>query len=321
MRKTEKFDFYDPTMLKSYNLDDKIRYQLKMLDGMDAFTRRHSENVANITLRLCDKLHLDRGFKIYCTTCAYIHDIGKLFIPPSILQKPTKLTDEEFEIMKTHTTIGAQMCIKDLKMRPFYAGPLYHHEALNGTGYPQGLVKDQIPYEGQILRVADEFEAITAKRQYKSHVGIIETLNILIENSNPPPTKTLGDVAKKTLNPEARLGKIDKTILKALFKVVIDDTEYEIASRADYIAFLKTEIKRVHDASKYFNRMIQCKPGSETYEYYKAGAQMYLHSYEDPEKIDKMLEEFKETKKMREAYIEKLYMEEKQIKKLLKAGI
>ncbi len=89
MRKTEKFDFYDPTMLKSYNLDDKIRYQLKMLDGMDAFTRRHSENVANITLRLCDKLHLDRGFKIYCTTCAYIHDIGKLFIPPSILQKPT----------------------------------------------------------------------------------------------------------------------------------------------------------------------------------------------------------------------------------------
>lgn len=84
--KTENFDFYDSTNIKSYNLNEKFRYQLKMLDSLDAFTRRHSENVASITCRLCEHLHLDKGFTIYCTTCAYIHDLGKLFIPPAILQ-------------------------------------------------------------------------------------------------------------------------------------------------------------------------------------------------------------------------------------------
>ncbi len=103
------------------------------------------------------------------------------------MQKPGKLTDEEFEIMKTHTTIGYKMCMDDLKLRPYAAGAYYHHEALNGSGYPQGLVKKDIPYEAQIIRVADEYDAITSKRQYKSHIGISDTLKILIENTKPTP--------------------------------------------------------------------------------------------------------------------------------------
>ena len=179
-----EFDFYDKTSLKSYNLDENMRYQLNMLDRLDAFTRKHCENVANLTCRLCEYLHCNKGFTEYCTICAYLHDIGKLFIPPEILQKPAKLTDEEYEIMKTHTTLGYNMCMKDLKLRPYSAGPIYHHEALNGSGYPQGLTKKDIPYEGQIIRVADEYDAIVSKRQYKSHIGISDTLKILIENAN-----------------------------------------------------------------------------------------------------------------------------------------
>lgn len=163
----EKFDFYDKTVLKSYDLDSTARYQLKMLDSLDNFTRKHSESVANITCRICDYLHLNKDFTIYCTTCAYLHDIGKMFIPPSILQKPAKLTDEEYEIMKTHTTIGYKMCMNDLNLRPYSAGAKYHHEALNGKGYPEGLAGDKIPIEAQIIRVADEFDAIVSKRQYK----------------------------------------------------------------------------------------------------------------------------------------------------------
>lgn len=193
----ETFDFYNSTSIKSYNLNETIRYQLKMLDGLDAFTRRHSDNVANITCRLCEKLGMSKGFTIYCTTCAYLHDIGKQFIPPSVLQKPSKLTDEEYEIMKTHTTIGYKMCMNDLKLRPYAAGALYHHEALDGTGYPNGIPGNKIPYEAQIIRVADEFEAITAKRQYKSHIGIIDALNILIDHAHPTPPKDLKDSFKK----------------------------------------------------------------------------------------------------------------------------
>ncbi len=309
----ETFDFYNSTSIKSYNLNETIRYQLKMLDSLDAFTRRHSENVANITCRLCEKLGMSKGFTIYCTTCAYLHDIGKQFIPPSVLQKPSKLTDEEYEIMKTHTTIGYKMCMNDLKLRPYAAGALYHHEALDGTGYPNGVPGNKIPYEAQIIRVADEFEAITAKRQYKSHIGIIDALNILIDHTHPTPPKDLKDGIKKMKF--AGVGKIDKKILKALFKVVIDDTEYEIVARTDYLKFLKGEIKRIGDAQKYYDRMSAALT-EEKREYYRWEIKCYLKPQEEPEKIPQMHAEFIEAYKMRKEHLDKLYDELRQLKRL-----
>ena len=309
----ETFDFYNSTSIKSYNLDERIRYQLKMLDGLDNFTRKHTDNVANITCRLCEKLNMTKGFTVYCTTCAYLHDIGKMFIPPSVLQKPGKLTDQEFEIMKTHTTIGYKMCMNDLKLRPYAAGPYYHHEALNGTGYPNGLTADKIPYEDQIIRVADEFEAITAKRQYKSHIGIIDALNIMISNAQPSKINNMSDAIKNLK--VANLGKIDKKILKTLFKVIIEDTEYEIASRIDYVNFLTEEIKRVESARKYYNKMISTKSEYKR-EYFKEEIKCYLKPHEDPEKIPQMIDEFKIAYKARKEHIAKLYDEIKQIKKL-----
>ena len=144
MGRREEFDFYSPISLKSYNLDQTMRYQLNMLDRLDVFTRKHCENVANLTCRICEYLHCKQSFTIHATICAYLHDIGKLFIPSSILQKPGSLTDEEYEIMKTHTTLGYNMCMKDLKLRPYAAGAKFHHEALNGSGYPEGLTKKDI---------------------------------------------------------------------------------------------------------------------------------------------------------------------------------
>lgn len=309
----EQFDFYNSTTIKSYNLDEAIRYQIKMLDGLDAYTRKHTENVANITCRLCELLHMDKGFTLYTTTCAYLHDIGKLFIPPSVLQKPSKLTDEEYEIMKTHTSIGYKICMNDLKLRPYAAGALYHHEALDGSGYPHGVMGNQIPYEAQIIRVADEFEAITAKRQYKSHVGVVDALNILINNARPTLPKDFKDASKRFLVPG--VGKIDKKVLKALFKVVIDDTEYEIVSRCDYVDFLKTEIKRVNEAQRYYYKMVGAITESKR-EYYKAEIKCYLKPHEDPEKIPDMLKELENTYKARKEHITKLNHEVSQIKRL-----
>lgn len=133
LMKEDKFDFYSKTNLNSYNLDSSMRYQLSMLDSLDVFTRKHSENVANLTCRICEYLHLPTNFIVYCTICAYLHDIGKLFVPSSVLQSPSRLTDEQYEIMKKHTTLGYNMCMKDLQLRPYAAGALYHHEALDGS--------------------------------------------------------------------------------------------------------------------------------------------------------------------------------------------
>ena len=267
---TEKIDFYSPVNLKSYNLDQTMRYQLDVLGNLDYFTRKHSENVANLVCRLCEYLHAPQSFTIYCTICAYLHDIGKLFIPAQILQKPTQLTEEEFEIMKKHTTLGYEMCMKDPKLRLYAPGPLYHHEALNGSGYPQGLTKKDIPYEAQIIRIADEYDALVTKRQYKTHVNVSETLKDLIKDSNPDPKF----VALDHLSEIAKIGKIDKKILRTFFKVIIDDIEYEISAVIGYVKYLEEQIKRLELINSYKikmeksnknNRQKQIKRKNRTY--------------------------------------------------------
>ena len=309
-----EFDFYDKTSLKSYNLDKTMRYQLNMLDTLDVFTRKHCENVAALTCRLCEYLHCNKGFTAYCTICAYLHDIGKLFIPPAILQKPGKLTNEEFQVMKTHTTLGYEMCMKDLKLRPYAAGPLYHHEALNGSGYPQGLTKKDIPYEGQIIRIADEYDAIVSKRQYKSHVGISDTLKILIEETKPSATPdysgTLNHLAE-----EAKLGKNNPVIVRTLFKVVIDDIEYEITCTQGYVDALLEEIKRLKQMEKYKEKMEKAKSEKDK-NYYAEGIKVLAKPGETIENLNQIHQEYIDAYNTRKAIIDNLYNEIKIIKKL-----
>ncbi len=305
-----EFNFYDKTNLKSYNLNDSMRYQLNMLDRLDVFTRKHCENVASLTCRLCEYLHCNTGFTEYCTICAYLHDIGKQFIPPAVLQKPGKLTNEEYDIIKTHTTLGYNLCMKDLKLRPYAAGAYYHHEALNGTGYPQGLTKKDIPYEAQIIRVADEYDAIVSKRQYKSHIGISDTLKILIENATPNENQ------KETMPKEiARYGKNNPVIVRTLFKVVIDDIEYEIACTQSYVNELQDELKRFEQIKKYKEKMENAKKEKDK-NYYLEGIKMLLKNNETLENYLSIYEEYKKAFETRKSIIDTLYQEIKIIKKL-----
>ena len=312
--KKETFDFYDRTSLKSYNLDKTMQDQLNALSQLDVFTRKHCENVAAITCRLCEYLHCAKGFTEYCTICAYLHDIGKLFIPPEILQKPNKLTEEEYEVIKTHTTIGYKMCIRDERLRPYAAGPLYHHEALNGTGYPQGLSKKEIPYEAQIIRVADEYDAIVSKRQYKSHVGITDTLQILIDNSHPDENTVKSDSLKE-LTQNTKLGKNNPVIVKTLIKVVIDDIKYEIFCVQEYVDYLKKCIQRIKKAETYYNKMNSSK-SEKRKQYYYEYAKMFLENDETVENIPNLKEEYKDAYEVRKGKVQNLYDEIKKIKKL-----
>lgn len=291
----QEFNFYDKTNLKSYNLNESMRYQLNMLDRLDVFTRKHCENVANLTCRLCEYLHCNKNFTVYCTICAYLHDIGKLCIPPEVLQKPGKLTDEEYKIMKSHTTYGYDICMKDLKLRPYVAGTIYHHEALNGSGYPRGLTKRDIPYEGQIIRVADEYDAIVSKRQYKTHIGISDTLKILIEN--------------------CQAGKNNPAIVRKLFKVVIDDVEYEIYCTQSYVEQLHSELKRFEQIEDYRQKMEKAKKDKDK-NYFREGMKMLLTNDETLENYLSIYEEYKKAYEARKAIIDNLYKEIKIIKKL-----
>ena len=305
----EELDFYSKTNLKSYNLDETMRYQLSMIDSLDPFTRRHCENVANITCRLCEYMHLKTDFIVYCTICAYLHDMGKLFIPPKILQKPGALTDEEYEIMKTHTSLGYKMCIEDPKLRPYSAGTIYHHEALNGTGYPKGLTKQDIPLEGQIIRVADEFDAIVSKRQYKSHVGITDTLKILIEETVPK------SVALKTMEENTKIGKLNPKIVRNLCKVVIDDINYEISCIFEYTKYLDNQIKRLEKINEY-NIKRETSKKQKKKEYFEATMQAMFEKGEDFKNYKYILEEYRTAYLKRKEVIDNLFDEIKTIKKL-----
>ena len=312
--KKEVFDFYDRTSLKSYNLDKTMQDQLNALGALDVFTRKHCENVAAITCRLCEYLHCSKGFTEYCTICAFLHDIGKIFIPPEVLQKPGKLTDEEYEIIKTYTTIGYEMCMKDLKLRPYAAGPLYHHEALNGSGYPRGLTKKDIPYEGQIIRVADEYDAIVSKRQYKTHIGISDTIKILIENSKPREPINSSD-ALKEIAENAKMGKNNPSIVKVLIKVVIDDIYYEISCAQDYVDYLEENIKRFQKIEKFYNKMLQSKTEDKK-NYFLEYMKLYFQEGENVDNFFEVYQNYKDAFELRKKKIDNLYNEVKIIKKL-----
>mgnify|MGYP004494473693 FL=1 len=304
----EVFDFYDQTYLKSYNLDKAIQYELNLLDSLDIYTRKHCESVATITCNLCRKLHLSKGFTEYCTICAYLHDIGKLFIPSSVLQKPGSLTQEEYGIIKKHTTLGYKLCIKDSKLRPYYAGAYYHHEALDGTGYPQGLTKKDIPFEAQIIRVADEYDALVHKRQYKSHIGITDSLKIIIANTKPS-----ANAPKNTKYSNA--GKNNKKIVKALLKVVIDDIDYEIYSTMSYVKKLNKELERFEKIQKLIDKKNSSTKQKDII-YYNQYINLLLQPDESIEDFNRLYSEFKDAYNIRNNILNNLHDEIKNIKKL-----
>lgn len=306
-----KFDFYSPVNLKSYNLNQIMQYQLQVLERLDPFTRKHSENVANLCCRICEYLRCKQSFTVHCTIGGYLHDIGKLLIPSKILNKPDKLTPEEYEVIKRHTTLGYDLCMKDSKLRPYALAALDHHEALDGSGYPNGISKKDIPYEAQIIRVADEYDAIVTKRQYTTHINISETLKDLIKDTKPDPKF----VALDQLSEKEKLGKINGLILKKLFKVVIDDTLYEISCVMDYVEYLKQQIKRLKVIEGY-DKKANSSNKQKDKDYYHEGMKLLFQEGENFDNYTTILSEYIQALAIRENVIKQLYDEIKIIKKL-----
>ena len=181
-------------------------------------------------------------------------------------------------------------------------------------GYPKGLKAREIPLEGQIIRIADEFDAITSKRQYKTHIGITDTLKILIQNAKPF-TEIPKGAALSELAVSAKLGKINPEILKCLFKVVIDDTEYEISQIFDYLDYLKEEITRLKQVDKYHEKMIVQKKEAKK-KYFEEGMKVLLKQGETVENYRDILNEYEEAYKNKKKTIDDLFEETKNIKKL-----
>lgn len=163
---------------------DLIKSLANSLDSRDEYTAHHSRNVAhysraiamemNLSTRRCENLYFG----------GLLHDIGKIGVPENILNKPSKLTNEEFLQIKQHPLIGFNLVkhIKRFKHNGIHNMILYHHERYDGKGYPYGLKGNEIPLEARIMAVADAFDAMTSRRIYRSHIELSTVIKILKEN-------------------------------------------------------------------------------------------------------------------------------------------
>ena len=161
------------------------------VDEKDPYTRGHSDRVTRYSLLIAREMKLDDGFLETLRISAQLHDVGKIGIEDHILKKPGALTPEEFEIMKTHTTKGANILRPVSQLKEMLPGIELHHEALDGRGYPYGLKGDQIPLLARVIAVADTFDALTTNRPYQRAYEPPEALRII------------NNLVGKRLDPEA----------------------------------------------------------------------------------------------------------------------
>jgi HD-GYP domain-containing protein (c-di-GMP phosphodiesterase class II) len=137
------------------------------VDEKDPYTRGHSDRVTRYSLLIAKEMKLPAPFLETLQISAQLHDVGKIGIEDHILKKPGALTEEEFEVMKTHTTKGANILRPVTQLAEMLPGIELHHEALDGRGYPYGLKGDQIPLLARVIAVADTFDALTTNRPYQ----------------------------------------------------------------------------------------------------------------------------------------------------------
>lgn len=167
------------------------------IDARDKITSGHSKRVTMYASLICDELNMDEKEKEVIKHASLLHDIGKIGIKDSILQKEGKLTSEEYDHIKQHAKITNDILGKIYVSKQFENVAQIassHHERYDGKGYFLGLEGEQIPLGGRILAVCDVFDAITSKRHYRSKMEIQDAIKILIEGANTHFDKKIVDV-------------------------------------------------------------------------------------------------------------------------------
>ncbi len=148
-------------------IEQSLSVFTRFFDAKDPYTTGHSERVAEYSRLIAERMGFSEEECKRIYYIAMMHDCGKFFIPDEILKKPGKLTDEEFEVIKTHTVKGAELLNDFTSLEGIKDGALYHHERYDGKGYPSGKKGEEIPLIGRIICVADSFDAMNSRRCYR----------------------------------------------------------------------------------------------------------------------------------------------------------
>ena len=169
------------------------------IDAKDPYTNGHSNRVAQYTRLIAEEMgfegeELDRVYYI-----ALLHDCGKIGVPDNILGKPGRLTDEEFEVIKSHTTHGSEILSHFTSLKNVNEGARYHHERYDGKGYPEGKKGEEIPLIARMICVADSFDAMNSNRVYRKKLTKEDITNEIEKNKGTQFDPKIADVFLKLL--------------------------------------------------------------------------------------------------------------------------
>jgi len=176
---------------------DTVNAFIHSIEMRDAYTGGHSGRVSKIAYRIAKDLLFNKTKLEEVRIGGILHDIGKIGISDRILQKPGKLTIEEYNEIKKHPQRGSEI-IKDITfLKPILPYILHHHERFDGRGYPHGLKAKNIPLEGRILAVADAYEAMTSNRPYRKAMPIKKATNEILSNAGSQFDPEIVNIFKK----------------------------------------------------------------------------------------------------------------------------
>jgi putative nucleotidyltransferase with HDIG domain len=151
----------------------------KALQSKDAYTAAHSGRVSRYATKLGQQIGLDEDTLNILARGALVHDLGKIGVPEATLNKPSSLTDDEYEIIKRHPKDSAVIMRPLVRMKAYSDIAAWHHEHWDGSGYPDGLAGEEIPLLARIVSIADTWDAMTGKRVYHDGMPIEKGLEIL----------------------------------------------------------------------------------------------------------------------------------------------
>lgn len=227
-----------------YNeLPSSIKAQLLALKSLDVYTRKHIEDVPLQALKICKQLGLKENETRYIMLASYLHDVGKIFVPPEILQKPGKFTDEEYEIMKTHAAKSYDICMQFEDLRQYAKDVRAHHESLDGSGYPDHLRANQISFEARVLKVADVYSALKSKRQYKEEFSLVQIFEIMYK--------------------DVETNKMDATAVYGLLMAVVEEKQFELANIKANLSGYEKQLDYNEHILKYLENFTKSKVSTE----------------------------------------------------------
>ncbi|PKO27621.1 MAG: phosphohydrolase [Betaproteobacteria bacterium HGW-Betaproteobacteria-5] len=164
-----------------------------MVEARDPYTGGHLWRVSRFSRLLASELNLPDESVARISLGSFLHDLGKVGVPDQILNKKDRLTDEEYEVIKTHPDVGWRMLAGHPLARLVESAIRAHHEMPDGRGYPRGLVGDEIPLDARIVGICDAFDAMTSARPYRRGMTVEKALSIIEENLGQQFDQAFGD--------------------------------------------------------------------------------------------------------------------------------